>query len=159
MESDKLFWCSMGMHNAPLSHFGSRRNGMRVAYCGPCRSAYHSARGLAAGRRLAFERLLGRCGLTAEAFEAMNAAQGGECAMCRELPAEGARLCVDYDPETTHVRALVCVGCARTLGAMGARRAELVTRAARYLEAPASGPAVRPYVRRVRKLARAVARA
>ena len=49
--------------------------------------------------------------LTAEQYDAMNADQGGKCAMCRKADPTGMKLAVDHDHETGQVRALLCANC------------------------------------------------
>ncbi len=89
----------------------SSRDG-RGGYCKPC----HNAR----TRRTA-ERVYGggrnyhlkaRYGITAAEYDAMLAAQGGLCAVCRERPAQH----VDHDHVFGHVRGLLCSCCNQGLG-------------------------------------------
>lgn len=74
-----------------------------------------------------------RYGLTAEAYEAMLAAQGGVCAICGGVDAKGRRLSVDHDHESGVVRALLCGGCNVALGFMR-DDPTLLRAAADYLE-------------------------
>ena len=58
-------------------------------------------------------------GLTVEAYEALLAAQGGVCAICRRPPAADGRqkrLHVDHDHATDAVRGLLCSNCNTALG-------------------------------------------
>lgn len=72
-------------------------------------------------------------GLTEREFEALLAAQGHACAICRK-PAglSKARLCVDHCHKTGRVRALLCVGCNVGLGSLG-DDPERVAAALKYL--------------------------
>jgi hypothetical protein len=54
-------------------------------------------------------------GLTPEQYDAMLAAQGGVCFICRENPGD-LPLHVDHDHETGAVRSLLCVRCNNALG-------------------------------------------
>lgn len=49
-------------------------------------------------------------GLTPEQYLAMLEYQGGRCAICLRLPGK-ARLNVDHDHKTGHVRGLICFTC------------------------------------------------
>lgn len=53
-----------------------------------------------------------RYGITAAEVEAMMAAEGGTCAICRVKPAEH----VDHDHETGDVRGILCFTCNVGLG-------------------------------------------
>lgn len=52
-----------------------------------------------------------RYGISSAEYDALLTAQGGVCAICRELPAEGRRLCVDHAHKTGEVRGLLCDSC------------------------------------------------
>jgi hypothetical protein len=77
-------------------------------------------------------------GVTIAEYEAMLAAQGGRCAVCRNPEKRGRRgggtklLAVDHDHETGQVRGLVCHDCNTGLG-MFLEDPELLERAAEYL--------------------------
>lgn len=57
-----------------------------------------------------------RYGIGQVEYDAMLAAQGGVCAICRGLCIQYERLCVDHDHETGAVRGLLCIRCNRGLG-------------------------------------------
>jgi hypothetical protein len=63
-----------------------------------------------------------RHGITIEQYVAMETAQGGVCAICRE-PGRGSdrRLHVDHCHATGRVRGLLCFSCNVALGAMSDR--------------------------------------
>jgi hypothetical protein len=71
-------------------------------------------------------------GLTPEQYDAMLAAQGGVCFICRERPGD-LPLHVDHDHRSGEVRKLLCVRCNNALG-LFAESPELFTAAAEYLE-------------------------
>jgi hypothetical protein len=56
-------------------------------------------------------------GLSVEAFDALNRAQGGLCAICRKPP-DAPRLVIDHDHATGAVRGLLCRFCNSGLGFM-----------------------------------------
>lgn len=78
---------------------------------------------------------LRRYGLTVEDYEAMLAAQGGRCAICREAPDSRRRhdLAVDHCHETELVRGLLCHRCNVGLGHFN-DRPNLLRAAAEYLD-------------------------
>jgi hypothetical protein len=74
--------------------------------------------------------------LTPEQFDAMLAAQGGCCAICRAAEPGGRRVgtwCVDHDHETGAVRGLLCARCNRALGLFG-DNVEVLRSAIAYLK-------------------------
>jgi Recombination endonuclease VII len=83
----------------------------RHTYCLPC----HNARGRASLDKVGGSRtyhLKRRYGIFADDADAMLAAQGGVCAICRVAPA----VHVDHDHATGAVRALLCFNCNGGLG-------------------------------------------
>jgi Autographiviridae endonuclease VII len=72
-------------------------------------------------------------GLTVEEYEAMLAAQGGVCFICRETPGD-LPLHVDHDHVTGEVRKLLCVRCNNALG-LFQESPQLFQAAADYLRA------------------------
>lgn len=79
---------------------------------------------------------LRKYGLTPEGFDALLAAQGGRCAICRTDKPSGNRVrtwCVDHDHETGHVRGLLCAHCNRGIGLLQ-DDPEVLRAAARYIE-------------------------
>ena len=82
-----------------------------ASYCLPC----HNARGKRSIEKRGGSRtyhLTRRYGISAEEADAMFAAQGGVCAVCRAAAAEH----VDHDHATGAVRALLCFNCNGGLG-------------------------------------------
>jgi hypothetical protein len=63
-----------------------------------------------------------RYGITVAEYDAMLAAQGGRCAVCKQPPGKnvrahwGGKLCVDHCHETNKVRALLCNDCNLAVG-------------------------------------------
>jgi len=106
-------WCPDCGTVKPLDEF-VRNAGMplgRAPYCRPC----HNIRGKASKEKMGGSRTYRRLRwyvITAQDAEAMLAAQGGLCAICRSAPAAQ----VDHDHETGAVRALLCFNCNGGLG-------------------------------------------
>jgi hypothetical protein len=73
-------------------------------------------------------------GLTVEEYDAIEAAQDGRCAICRQ----DKPLVVDHCHESGKVRGLLCHLCNRAIGFLGDDPI-IVGQAAAYLEAHASG--------------------
>lgn len=65
-------------------------------------------RKLADTRRQRFKRLYG---ISVETYEFLLTSQEGACRICKELPTNGRRLCVDHSHSTGAVRGLLCVRC------------------------------------------------
>jgi hypothetical protein len=72
-------------------------------------------------------------GLTVEEYDAMLAAQGGVCFICRETPGD-LPLHVDHDHVTGEVRKLLCIRCNNALG-LFQESPQLFQAAADYLRA------------------------
>jgi hypothetical protein len=109
----------------------------RHTYCRPC----HNARGRASVEKVGGSRtyhLKRRYGITAADADALLAAQGGVCAVCKEAPADH----VDHDHETGAVRALLCFNCNGGLGQFRDDPATLRA-AADYVEHHRDNPAAR----------------
>lgn len=124
-------WCPSCKTEQPRSAFGKNRansDGL-TAYCKPC----HAAKG-----RETYTRLYGstreyhlrrRYGITSADVDALVAAQGGLCALCRERAPEH----VDHDHVTGAVRGVLCSCCNQGLGNFRDSVAAL-RRAITYLE-------------------------
>jgi hypothetical protein len=88
----------------------------------PERHAANQARYRADGRKARSNRrshLKRKFGITLEDYDAMLAAQGGLCAICRRPPTAGISLHVDHDHETGTRRGLLCFRCNNALGDLG----------------------------------------
>lgn len=72
-------------------------------------------------------------GLSLEEYDAMEAAQGGVCAVCGNACTSGKQLAVDHCHATGKVRALLCSGCNLALGRFQ-DDPEVLRKAADYLE-------------------------
>lgn len=137
---------------------GRKRDGHQ-SRCRPCQAAEGRARsaqrraaqGLAPLRKLPprHERdaawwkeyhlatyLKSRYGITIDEFQAMQEAQEGVCAICREVCIQKARLSVDHSHTTGKVRGLLCGRCNMGLG-LAKDEADLLDAMASYLEATA----------------------
>lgn len=55
-------------------------------------------------------------GITVEEYEAIKAAQGGVCYICRRANGRTVRLSVDHDHATGLIRGLLCKACNTFLG-------------------------------------------
>ena len=90
------------------------------------------------GGKAAFQRnanLKAKYGITAAQYDQMLEAQGHGCAICKRCECKsGKALAVDHSHETGKVRGVLCGDCNKALGLLG-DSSELLTRAARYLEA------------------------
>ena len=155
MSDQELLPCSKCGENKPEGAFG-RRTGRprgRASQCKACISAFnkeqykdpdkrsaklarsrkyygkHAPRLLRAARSRFLKELYG---LTQEAFDAMLAAQGGGCAVCKEPRADGRSMNVDHDHKSGIVRGLLCFRCNRGIGLFRDDPARL-TAAATYL--------------------------
>jgi hypothetical protein len=71
-------------------------------------------------------------GVSADEFDAMLEAQGGRCAICKEMPERLASMHVDHDHATGEVRGLLCLNCNQGIGKLK-DDASLLLRAAFYL--------------------------
>jgi hypothetical protein len=124
-------WCPSCQARRPLADVGSDRSNTDglTAYCKPC----HNARGKADKERLyggtREYHLRRRYGITGAQVDAMIAAQGGVCALCRQREPKH----VDHDHLTGAVRGVLCSGCNQGLGNFRDDAATL-REAADYLE-------------------------
>ena len=71
-------------------------------------------------------------GLTLEDYDALAAAQGRVCAICRKPELSSRRLHVDHDHTTRKVRGLLCGNCNRMLG-LAKDKPEILRAAIEYL--------------------------
>jgi Recombination endonuclease VII len=106
-------WCPDCAQVQPLERFPRSRAvaSGHSTYCLPC----HNERGKATREKIGGSRtyhLTRRYGITAVEADAMLAAQGGLCAICRAAPA----VHVDHDHATDAVRELLCFNCNGGLG-------------------------------------------
>ncbi len=132
---------------APLADFASyRRKGgylARYPYCKQCvarRMARYRKTNRAqtnASARKSF--LRAKYGMTEKQYAAMEEAQGGRCAICRQQEATVApcgelrALAVDHNHTTGAVRALLCAGCNAMIG-LAMENPAILRAGADYLE-------------------------
>ena len=126
------------MKTKPCRDCGKQFTGGR-SRCQPCYGHYRwqkapekydSAKHLEKHRR---HQLRKKYGITLEQYNAMLEAQGSRCAICEVVSCPtGQSFAVDHCHETGTVRALLCVHCNETLGAMK-DSPELLLKAAEYL--------------------------
>jgi hypothetical protein len=115
----------------PLEEFGRNRASRtgRTAYCKPC----HNAKGKETYTRLYGStrdyHLRRRYGITSADVDALIAAQGGVCALCRERTPEH----VDHDHLNGRVRGVLCSCCNQGLGNFR-DRSDILRTAIDYLE-------------------------
>lgn len=89
--------------------------------------------------------------ITLESYNAVLAAQGGVCAICRthKRTTRSGRLFVDHNHQTGEVRALLCHGCNMALGFL-CDNADMLRRSAAYLDAFDSESGEKDWAARVR---------
>ena len=85
-------------------HVCNRNLDGRQSQCKDCHSAIQS------------DRAFLRFGITREQYDEILEAQGGVCAICKEVCNSGRRLAVDHDHETGEVRGLLCGNCNTAIG-------------------------------------------
>jgi hypothetical protein len=129
--SPDVQWCPQCRNELSRSDFSSNRanaDGL-TAYCRTCHNTVSEEgdkRLHGSTRRYHLKR---RYGLTSAAVDAMIAAQGGVCVLCRERPAQH----VDHDHLTGAVRGVLCSCCNQGLGSFR-DRADVMRQAIDYLE-------------------------
>lgn len=124
--------CNTCGTDRPLEHFHRHRTskGGRRGICKFCATAKVKEYALRHPDRVRLTqrkcRLKQRYGLTLEDYDAMLAAQGHKCALCRrgadEVGGPGGGFVVDHDHDTGQVRAVLCHRCNRFLGWLEADR-------------------------------------
>ena len=64
------------------------------------------------------DNITARYGMIVDAYEALNQAQNGRCAICGGLPKgnRSKRLYIDHDHATGRIRGLLCITCNSGLG-------------------------------------------
>lgn len=101
--------CPLCAVEKPVTAF-HKQGARRHSYCADCYNARYRGKARkpisAAARRA--QNMQTRYGLTPEDADAMLAAQGGVCAICREVP---MRAVVDHNHETGKARGVLCHAC------------------------------------------------
>ena len=119
-------------HKAWKQAWDAKHPGKQLAYSRKYHAAHRER--LSTGRQAAYwvsdqarenarERHMKRIGITTDDFNALHAAQGGTCAICRNPETAGdrrtgiiRRLTVDHDHTTGFVRGLLCRKCNTAIG-------------------------------------------
>ncbi len=70
--------------------------------------------------------------ITSEEYDEMLESQGGRCAICNGINANGRRLAVDHNHKTLEIRGLLCDMCNQAIGLLR-DDTELLLRAVGYL--------------------------
>lgn len=129
--------CRLCGETKPLTEFYWRRDHARHTYrCKACKAEggrrYWAEQGSSHQRR---RQLAAKFDLTPDQYEAMKAAQGDRCAVCRRSSEElDQTLAVDHCHTTGKVRGLLCANCNRGLGLFRDSPQDLIA-AADYLRA------------------------
>ena len=130
-ESEQVRTCCGCKKELPLSEFWARQ-----WRCKPCFNARRVKDPEGHRRRSHKSVLKNRFGMTVEEYDAMVAAQGGACAICKqpETAAGKTRLSVDHCHESGEVRGLLCSRCNNAIGLL-MDNPEYCLAAASYLSA------------------------
>jgi hypothetical protein len=107
-------WCPRCRTSKPIAQFGKNRSAADglTSYCLPCHREVTRANTIKLHGSTREYHLRRRYGITSADFDALVAAQGGLCALCRERVPEH----VDHDHVTGVVRGVLCSGCNQGLG-------------------------------------------
>lgn len=145
-------YCPRCAQTKSVRYFGQRPGGRRKGYCRECEAEYlvqrlasskdardakrAAARTYKQSTRARELHLAKLYGITLADYDAMLAAQGGQCAICSATEPGGnaAHWHVDHDHATGHVRGLLCARCNLGLGYFQDDPARLVS-ALDYLSA------------------------
>lgn len=115
----------------PISEMASRRCRLRsgevrlyvLGWCIDCRRAYRRKRSAKDRGYRHVWRLANHFGLTVDEYDALLAAQGGVCAVCKRAESkidfrskQAHALSIDHDHTTNVARGLLCNTCNRGLG-------------------------------------------
>lgn len=101
---------------------------------GPRCFTHHKAKLKAHAARQHQRHIQNTYGLAPGQYDALLAAQGGRCAICRRATGKTRRLAVDHDHQTGEVRGLLCSPCNREL--IGRHPPDALQRAIDYLTNP-----------------------